>query len=282
MGEKILQRLSILPALPEAATRLLDHLADRNVSEFEIIALLESEEGMAQRLLAIMNQGMFGETRITTLTDLIDLLGLPRLRSAIVAYAVNRLFFESVGAKGRTTGLSTKISWDHALSVAFLGTELARRIKYPRLEEVLLSGLIHDIGRFVMMINLLSEYGEILGEIYGQVVNIVEMERSRFGFSHEQAGVLLVRHWQLPESFEAAVNYHHNCELVPEHQTVVHIISLANQLAVLEGTSFERGEPIDTENNISLHYLKLSAADIDAIVTSYREHIGTFKAAFQS
>jgi HD-like signal output (HDOD) protein len=279
--EKISKRLSIFPALPEVASKLLEMLHDRNVDEYQLIAFIEGEEGMTTSLLNMTNQAMFGESKLDSLGEMMDMLGLPRLRSVILTYAVNRLYAESGAARGRTTGLSTKISWDHAISVALIAIGLARRVKYPRLEEILLAGLIHDIGRLVMMINVPSEYSELLGEIYGEVVNIADVERARIGFTHEEAGALLVSRWNLPDAILAVTQFHHSCDQATEFQTPVHLLALADQIALLLGTSFERGAEIDPESNSSLYYLKLSLADLDSVKAGYQERIDAFKAVFQ-
>lgn len=274
------KKISLFPALPAIVNELLEQLSSRTVTEYQIIALIEGEEEMATSLLKIVNQAFFGETRLSTVSEIVDMLGLPRMRYLILAYGFNRFCKQNYSAHNHTAGLSAKITIEHAISVAYIALQLAKLIKYPRLEEVLLAGLMHDIGRQVIMLNLPGEYGELLGSVYGQVVDIINQERIRIGMSHDQAGVLLAGHWQLPDSITAVIENHHNCEAASDHQTLVHLISLANQIAVAEGTSFERSEPVNRENNISLYFLEISSDDIDKIVKSFRKNISSFRAAF--
>lgn len=274
-------RLSLLPALPEFTVKIVELLSGRNVSHYEIIGAIEEQQGMDEGLRALTNQAMFGgDAQLTTLTDLIDLLGLPRLRSVVVAYSVNHLFGTLSSARGHTAGLPTRISWEHALGVAFIAADIGRRIKYVRLEEALLAGLIHDIGRLVLLNNFPGKYSEVLAECYQQTVNINEVERAYIGISHDQASAVLIRHWQLPDALLAVAQYHHSCEQTPEHQTLVHLVTLANQIATLHGNSVERGEPIDPETNVSIQFLKLSAADLDQFVDRFKSHFETFRAKF--
>ena len=279
--ERNSKRISLFPVLPEIVTDVLERLASRTVNQYEIIGLIESKENVAEALLKILNQAMFGETKLNAITDLVDMLGLPRMRYAVLAYGLNRFCTETYLVQGHTLGLSAKITWEHAISVAYIALELAKKIKYPRLEEVLLAGLIHDIGRQILMLNRPEEYGEFLGSVYGEVVDIIAQERTRLGVSHEHIGAMLIGHWQLPESIGDVIEYHHNAEIASDNQTLVHLISLANQIAVSEGTSFERGEKVNKESNVSLYFLELSGEDVDDVTLRFRQNINNFRKAFQ-
>jgi len=278
--ERSSKRISLFPALPETVGDVLERLASRTVNQYEIIGLIENQEKMAEALLKMLNQAMFGETKLNSITELVDMLGLPRMRYALLAYGLNR-FCSDAYSQGHTTGLSAKITWEHAIAVAYIALELAKKLKYPRLEEVLLAGLIHDVGRQIIMLNRPEEYGELLGSVYGQIVDIVAEERTKLGLSHEHVGVMLVGHWQLPESISDVIEYHHSAETTSDNQLLVHLISLANQIAVGEGISFEQGEKVNKESNVSLYFLELTGEDIEDTILSFHQNINSFRSAFQ-
>jgi two-component system, cell cycle response regulator len=279
--ERNSKRISLFPTLPEIVEEVLERLASRSVNQYEIIGLIESKEKVAEALLKMLNQAMFGETKLNTLSELVDMLGLPRMRYALLAYGLNRFCTDTYLARRHTTGLSAKITWEHAIAVAYIALELAKKIKYPRLEEVLLGGLIHDIGRQILMLNRPEEYGELLGSVYGEVVDIIAQERTKLGVSHEHVGVMLSGHWQLPKSISDVIEYHHSAETASDNQILIHLISLANQIAVGEGTSFEQGEKVNKESNVSLYFLELSGEDIEDAILSFRQNIDSFRSAFQ-
>lgn len=279
--ERNSKRISLFPTLPDFVSDVMERLSSRNVNQYEIIGLIENEKSVTESLLKMLNQAMFGETKIATLTELVDMLGLPRMRYAMLVYGLNKFCADNNAAKGHTTGLSAKIIWEHALAVAYIALEIAKKIKYPRLEEVLLAGLIHDVGRQVIMLNRPEEYGELLGSVYGENVDIVVQERTKLGVSHEQVGTILAGHWHLPESITDVIEFHHAAEIASDNNALVHLISLANQIAVSEGTSFEHGEKVDKDNNVSLHFLELSGKDIEEVVNNFHRNINSFRVAFQ-
>ncbi|MBI4851877.1 MAG: HDOD domain-containing protein [Acidobacteria bacterium] len=279
--ERNSKRISLFPLLPEDVSEVLERLSGRAVNQYEIIGLIENNQVMTEGLLKMLNKAMFGETKLNSLTDLVDMLGLPRMRYAVLAYGLNRFCTDTYLTHAHTTGLSAKITWEHAIAVAYIALELAKKIKYPRLEEVLLAGLIHDIGRQIIMLNRPEEYGELLGSIYGEVVDIIAQERTKLGLSHEHVGVMLVGHWHLPESISDVIEYHHNAETTSDNQILVHLVSLANQIAVSEGTSFEQGEKVNKDSNVSLYFLGLNGEDIDGAILSFHQNIGKFKSVFQ-
>jgi putative nucleotidyltransferase with HDIG domain len=274
------KRITLFPSLQDEVSEILDRLSSRTVNQYEIIGLIENNEKIAKTLLKMLNQAMFGEDKLDSITELVDMLGLPRMRYAIFIYGLKHFSTSTYQTVGHTTGLSAKITWEHAVSVAYIALELAKKIKYPRLEEVLLAGLIHDIGKQIIMLNRPEEYGELLGSIYGEVVDIIAQERTKVGYSHEQVGAILAERWQVPESINDVIEFHHNAEAASDNQVLVHLISLANQIAVSEGASFERGEKVNEGSNVSLYFLELSGADVQEVTLSFHKNINIFKAVF--
>ena len=60
-------------------------------------------------------------------------------------------------------------------------------------------GMIHDIGRLIMSINIPNRNKD---------VHLTEAKE--LGFDHAQLGGALLRKWDLPEACQEAVEFHHN------------------------------------------------------------------------
>ena len=93
------------------------------------------------------------------------------------------------GIKVRTDGLYALMSWE----------ELAYLIA-PRL--LLIGGLL-------LLANFSADYQRMLRKVAGDELELLELERSRFGVCHAELGALLLDLWNLPDDVVRAVEMHH-------------------------------------------------------------------------
>jgi HD-like signal output (HDOD) protein len=73
------------------------------------------------------------------------------------------------------------------------------------------SGLLHDIGKLVLLKNYPSEYREIL-RIAGNGNNVfdIDVEKRFLSVSHEEIGGYLLNWWELPHPIIEAALFHHD------------------------------------------------------------------------
>ena len=97
----------------------------------------------------MINSTMFGAShRITSLEESIQRIGLGPLRALILATQVFDLFFQKPGFKSKLQKI-----WTHSSSVANRARQIAQDRAWPAeaVEESFFAGLLHDVGRVVMV-----------------------------------------------------------------------------------------------------------------------------------
>ncbi len=72
------------------------------------------------------------------------------------------------------------------------------------------AGIMHDIGRVVLIVSMPLEYGRLIEVEADQPRDLLPRERELCGIDHCQAGKTLVREWALPEAFSAITSCHHD------------------------------------------------------------------------
>ena len=77
-------------------------------------------------------------------------------------------------------------------------------------EECFAAGLLHDLGKVILLGERSREYGDIQGRLEaGGDADIEQLETELLGCSHAQLGAYLMSIWGLPPSLVHAVAFHH-------------------------------------------------------------------------
>ncbi len=224
---EVIQNLGELPPLPQVATRVIRITADSDTSTEQLQNLIRTDQALTSQILKVANSAMFGRMReVTTLTQAILTLGFSTTRSVVLASSVKNLFTRG------PVGLQERILWEHALVTALTGSAFAKAMRFPIAEEVFLAGLMHDIGKSVMVLKFPESYGTLLRRLQEDGGEGLSQELDTFGFDHAMVGEALLASWNLSEGLGAVARWHHEpLAAAVEHQRLVALVALGNQMA---------------------------------------------------
>ena len=82
-------------------------------------------------------------------------------------------------------------------------------------EQAFLAGLLHDVGKLVLIANVPEEYDEVLAFAKSYRIPVTESEQRRFGATHAQIGAYLLALWGLQDEVIELVEYHHDLGSYP-------------------------------------------------------------------
>jgi two-component system, cell cycle response regulator len=225
-----------LPSFPQAAAKLIEVSRADTVSLKDFARIIETDPGLSVQVLRIVNSPVYGLARkITSLSDAVVLLGMDEIRKQ----ALGMTLFKHMVQNGRATSFDMLLFWRHSLSVAVLGFEIARAVRYPDPDEAYVAGLLHDVGKIFMAAQGRADYGEFILGLTQETERVIEMERSTLGLGHDQVGAWFCDLWKLPEKLAAAVRYHHETfdgqGLADSEKILISIVSLADFLCWTQG-----------------------------------------------
>lgn len=226
--ESLIARVGDLPAMPVIAVRVMELIGDLSTSANDLQELISRDQALTAKILKIANSAIFGVVRdITTLTHAIVILGFSTIRSIVLAAST-----KSIYQTGRVqTGFNAKLLWEHSLASAYICRRLAEDFRSAELEEAFITGLLHDIGKSVLNVNLPQQYMMVIGEVNKSKRDYIEVERELIGFDHTQVGALVVRKWNLPKDLEDAVLCHHEPADAQVNLKLTATVALANEIA---------------------------------------------------
>lgn len=225
-------------------------MSDPEINLNRLARAISSDQGLTARIIRKANSAFYASgNRITTLPMAIMKIGFPATRSIAIAASVNSMF-----RKGEGNGLEQQL-WQHSLAVGIGSRIIARKVGSRMTEEAFLTGLLHDIGKLVLLQRFPEQYTPILRDTQHRPNTRLDVEMTRMGFTHADLGVMVLDRWNFDESEIRAVQYHHDPYAMPDQNTDGHdlassfalaqIVALANNLAKsMEETVGPHSNPI--------------------------------------
>ncbi len=263
IGEKV-STLRNLPTLPHILVKLIRACNDDNISLKEISSIIEKDPSLSGKILRLVNSAYYGlPKKVSTIQQAVGFLGTNTTKNTAISASVFRAF-------ERTSGNATfnlKLFWWHSLRCAVTARLLARKMRYQDPEEAFLAGLLHDIGRLVLWVNLKDEYAALLRE-YADRPDLLLAGEIRLGLNHCEVGAWLLQRWNLQPFASDAVLYHHEpVERIMGAFPLVKIIFAANILSQGPNTLPDGG--METAEKL----LRLSRAGIESIQVQADERV---------
>lgn len=263
----LIAKVKDLPPIPTVVMRAMEMTLDPDISVSKLQLLISQDQALSAKILRIVNSAMYSLRReVSTVSHAVAVLGLDTVKSVIMAASVERVFQTA-------KDLGTKLMSDHSWGTALAARSIAKRIHYQNLEEALVCGLMHDIGKPVLLSNLKSRYNEIISNVYSGNSNFHQQELLAFGFSHAHVGALLARKWNFPAQLAEAVGYHHSPLSAPTFKQLSCIVNLANLFMISMGIGFEKNKDLELAKQPSAQFLKLNEPGITALITEVKSLI---------
>ena len=249
-GHYVMQHL---PLLPPAAMDLIRKLYSDAVPAAELSRIIQSDPAEAAFLVRAANSGSNRPPApAETVEHAITHLGFETARKIVLAASLRPLF-----DRQDLRGL-----WNHSLDAAQIADQLATVADSNRRSEAFLAGLVHDVGRIIVL-QLPAGFQIRYQRLIEQGCPMHETETVLAGFTHADCGAAVLESWQFPPAIARAVLHHHR--LSDPSSLLAALLYLAE---------FWCAEEEDLPSSIRLH-AALSACGLDkSTLLGTEVHIG--------
>jgi len=204
--ERIVESVGELPALPSIVSDVLDITEDPQTAVSQISECVQRDPGLAAKILKVSNSPYYGMKQyVGTLKLAIVVLGVREVRNIVLGISL----FETLQDGRMELALAREI-WGHSLCVGAWCRMIGAALSLGLQGEDFIGGLLHDIGKIVLLRQVGNDYLKLLKRSGGHGEILRQMETNLLGFDHADAAEALATYWNLPQPLSDALWMHHD------------------------------------------------------------------------
>ena len=216
------EALEAFPVLVESRNRVMRLFEAGDPTTADVVAAVEGDVALAVAVMRLANQ-VDGRSRgrVESAVKGVEVLSANTVH-AIASRARTFDFFERSAV---WQGIPERFRL-HAVATQRAADRLARELDYEFRDRLMVTSLLHDIGKLV----LVHAYPGYPRQIHGDArtpEERIQRERRELGVDHALVGGVLARRWGLPKSVASVIERHHAEECDGEAA----LIRLADMLA---------------------------------------------------
>ncbi|MET0288871.1 MAG: GGDEF domain-containing protein [Pseudoxanthomonas sp.] len=233
-----LQHCRGLPSPPGVALRILQLAQDPDAIMATASNLIGMDAALSARMLRIANSPLYASRRrIENLSQALTILGL----NATLTLALGFTLAREMSRPG-TTSPRDRI-WKRSVVAALAARLLGERVGLRQLEELMLAGLLQDIGVLALGQLYPEEYLPLLEQTQDNMA-LLQSERDVFGTDHAEIGMKLARYWNLPDMLCDAIGLSESDVSLPEFQTCIRLSGLIADIWLTSDTALAHGKAL--------------------------------------
>jgi len=260
---RIIARVEDLPTLPRTVLKITELVNDPKSSARDLARIITDDQVLAARLLRLVNSSFYGfPQRISTITGAIVLLGFDAIRNLLLTTSVFDLFPN----RKNTSLIRQEQFWDHSLGCAVGSKIIGNHLRYDKVEELFVSGLLHDIGKIVEMIFLPEAFKEIVKRVRDENILMIAAEERILGYRHPEVGKLLAEKWNLPPKLTSVILHHHQPSEAGRFALEAAIVHLADILCRSLNIGYGGDNKMPALDKTAWNSLRIKSQSIEPIL----------------
>jgi putative nucleotidyltransferase with HDIG domain len=267
MDPKVLRHkvesINTLPTVPSVLKRLSAVIEKPRITIVEISAFISNDPALTTKVLKMVNSAIYGfPGRIASVSHATMLLGLNVIKGLLLGVSVFELMQKTM------SGL-----YEHSLACAIASRVIAQKKNLKEPEEISVAGLLHDIGKVILILEFSEQYEAAMKEAKEQKLSIFEAEKNQFGATHADAGGWLAEKWRFPRNLIEVIEFHHRPVLAKNAPLETAIVHVADLLVRARGFGFAGEDYVPDVNPVAYELLKLSDQDIKDVLRAMEDNM---------
>jgi len=194
--------LRSLESMPAQAARAFSLASDPKAGVPQFVSLIEADDALGARVVRIANSVYFlrGDP-VKDIEQAVVTIGIDELRSMLSATMLESML------KGKEK--EREYIWANSVGTAIGARLLAKRTTNLAPSEAFLCGLVHDVGKLIMLRRDPMTYRKVLSLVSSGEKDFFEAEEELFEINHVEVGKWAAESWNFPPVTISSINYHH-------------------------------------------------------------------------
>jgi putative nucleotidyltransferase with HDIG domain len=255
------QKITELPTLSVIAQEIMQMASNKLMSVEKLENIIHNDPAISAKILSVSNSAYFGfDTPTKTLSNAIMRVGFSNVKNIALGVSLMSVMKEEKPG----TFFEYQQLFNHCISVGFVARKLAEDLKMRISEEIMIDGLLHDLGFLIINKYLTEAYSEVVST-FKKDKSLLDAEKKVLDFTHADVGAWLAEQWKLPENVIDTILFHHSPALASKNRKRVAIIHIADYLTANCIASPARSNPNYPFDKSSLEILGITESDMDAL-----------------
>ncbi|MBC7414578.1 MAG: HDOD domain-containing protein [Herminiimonas sp.] len=223
-ADEIVRQLHNLPTLSSVVVELLSCVDQDDIDIGTLARKVSHDQALTAKTLRFANSSFFGsQSKVTTIHQAISILGMQSVRHLITASALSGHFPDS-----DCPGFDSRAFWRHCMATAVCCKVLARHLHLNQ-DYAFTAGLLHDIGRLVLVSRFPQQYAAALAYRTQLDCDLLDAERAVLSTDHVVVGHALSVQWNFSEVIQKAIAGHHEPDSFGSG-SIASIVHIANAI----------------------------------------------------
>jgi putative nucleotidyltransferase with HDIG domain len=257
------ESINTLPTVPGVLKRLSAIIEKPRITLTELGCFISNDPALTTKVLKMVNSAVYGfPGRISSVSHATMLLGLNVIKGLLLGVSVFELMQKTMN------GL-----YEHSLACATASRVIAQKKGLKEPEEVAVAGLLHDIGKVILLLEFQKEYEAAMTEAKTKGISIVDAEKVYFSATHAAVAGWLAEKWRFPLGLIEVIEYHHRPALSKSAPMETAIVHFADILVRARGFGFAGEDLVPEVNLAAFELLQLSESDMKDVLSAMEDAI---------
>lgn len=198
--------VEIVSGHPRVAIRLIELSKNTEAELEDYSALIETDAGLASRMLALVNSAWFAPTHpVQTVKRAVCTLGLGQVRVVALSHCVASLH-KSI----KLNKDDSRAMWAASMCKAIAARIICESIDQAHAQEAFTLALLQDLGLALFSAMDQAVIGGVLSNVQLDPRAASQAEIDAFGMTHAESGARMAKQLALPESYVETIRSHHD------------------------------------------------------------------------
>ncbi len=261
-------RMKQLDPMPVQAAQAFQLASNPRATTLDFVEVIEADEVLSSRIIRIANSVYFFRGHpVADIEKAVANIGLDELRCILSAAMLKSLAHSRHPAREQV--------WANAVSTAIGARILVKYTNHIDPGEAFLCGLVHDVGKLVMIQRGGDLYAKVLALVGSGEKSFLDAEEEIFDLNHVEVGKWVSELWNFPQcAIETIEGHHQNIPKVRGELTLPLLVKIADIFSHTAGIGHPAGftrfrQAMNEQYQKALLYLAISPKEAEEFLKKF-------------